>query len=141
MIEFPLKGQGVLKYDPPRGDMRSNTKGWLIVDVDRELTRYYRSWLKREKHIHLELPAWNAHISLVAGAPIHPSKQHLWKKYQGKKLLFSYEHGDICKSKDTKAKGWYYWIRAACPEGTEIRRELGLTPYETFHITIGRTYY
>jgi len=141
-MEFAHNGTGIVRYDPHRGTMKSNTKNWCVIDVDREITRYNRFWLQREKHIILQQPAWDAHISVVRGERLSPKAQKLWKKYEGKRVPIRYEHGDIQMSKDQDQPGWFYWIRVDCPFVDEIRQELGLiTSWKYHHITIGRTYY
>lgn len=133
-------GSGVITYDPYRGDMKQRTMGWCVVNVDREITRYYRWWLQREKHIHLVPPSWDAHISIVRGERLRSSVEHFWKKYQGKKVDFQYQHGEYHCANDVKNGGMYYWVDVECPMFSEIRKELNLPVGWKFHITIGRTY-
>lgn len=136
------EGVGTVVYDPHRGTMRNNTNWWCVINVDREITRYYRWWLQKEKHIILQQPAWDAHISVIRGERSVARNQHLWKKYHGKRVPFRYEHGDIQISKDKDAPGHFYWIRVDCPAVDEIREELGLiASWKYHHVTIGRTYY
>lgn len=132
---------GTIQYDPYRADMHRRTKWWCVVNVDREITRYYRWWLQKEKHIILQQPAWDAHISVVSGTPISHDKQHIWKKRHGQRMSFTYQHGDVQVSKDPNQPGSFFWVRVKCPDATELRRELGLPAYETFHMTVGRTYW
>lgn len=142
MMEHTHRGFGRINYDPHRGTMKRDTANWCVIELDREITRYYREWLKREKHIILQQPAWDAHISVVRGERIPQKYKDMWKKRQGQRVEFIYEHGDIQVSKDKDAPGWFHWIRVHCPTVDEIREELGLvTSWKTHHITIGRTYY
>lgn len=136
------KGEGRIVYDPPRGLMKANTNWWCVINVDREITRYYRWWLQKEKHIILQQPAWDAHISVIRGENSVERNAHLWKKHNGKRVQFKYEHGDIQMSKDRDAPGYFYWIRVNCSAVDEIREELGLiASWKYHHLTIGRTYY
>lgn len=136
------RGTGKIVYDPRRGDMKSATNWWCVIDVDKEITRYYRWWLQRERHIILQKPAWDAHISIVRGERACSKVPHVWNKYQGQKIEFSYEHGDIQMSKDVDQPGYFYWIRVDCPFVDQMRQELGLpTSWKYHHLTIGRTYY
>ncbi len=132
-------GSGVIAYDPWRGDMKSRTDWWCIVDVDKEITRYYRWWLQREKHIYLQKPAWDAHISIIRGEYACASNPQLWRKYQGQTVNFQYEHGHI-RCEPDKDGGVYYWIDVEAPLLNQIRAEFGLPRGWRFHITIGRTY-
>jgi hypothetical protein len=135
-------GEGRIIYDPHRGSMKSNTNWWCVIDVDKEITRYYRWWLLKEKHLILHQPAWDAHISVIRGERAVTRNQVLWKKHHGRKVTFQYEHGDIQISKDKDAPGWFHWIRVNCPVVDQIREELGLiASWKYHHLTIGRTYY
>lgn len=142
MQTYVFEGQGRVNYDPHRGTMRGNTKNWCVIDCDREITRYNRWWLNKEKHLILNQPAWDAHISVVRGERLSRDAQLLWKKYHGKRVDFMYEHGDIQTSPDPDAPGTFFWVRVHCPLVDRIRSELGLrTSWKTHHMTIGRTYY
>jgi hypothetical protein len=139
------RGSGVIVYDPYRGEMKRRTNGWCVVEVDREITRYFRWWMKYEKHIHLQPPAWDAHISIVRGEKIDPKFQHVWKKYHGKKVDFFYEHVNTYRMarsglSGSADDGVYYWVDVECPLMDTIRSELGLRKGWKFHITFGRTY-
>lgn len=137
-----FEGRGKIVYDPYRGNMKRNTSGWCVIEVDREITRYYRAWLKSEKHILLEQPAWDAHVSIVRGERIRETHQAMWKRRHGQVVNFKYEHGDIQVSKDKDAPGYFHWLRVDCPTVDEIREELGLiASWKYHHVTIGRTYY
>lgn len=143
VMEFTHFGTGRVAYDPNRGTMKANTSNWVVVELDREITRYYRWWLQREKHIILQQPAWDAHISVVRGERVNPQiYRNVWKRHQGRRVEFRYEHGDIQTSPDKDAAGLFHWIRVECPVVDEIREELGLiASWKYHHITIGRTYY
>lgn len=134
-------GSGTIIYDPHRGDMQRRTDWWCIVQVDREITRYYRWWLQKEKHIILQQPAWDAHISVIRGEYACADSPKLWKKYDKRRIEFRYEHGNLRCEADKKNGGHYYWIDVECPMLSRIRAELGLPVGWKFHITIGRTYY
>lgn len=135
-------GSGVIKFDPYRAGMKRRTDYWSIVQVDREITRYYRWWLKREKHIHLDQPSWDAHISLVRG---EKSASKVWdefkQRYDGQKIDFLYEHGNYRCHPDGNLGGFFYWVDVECPQLDRIRKEMNLPRGFRFHITVGRTYY
>lgn len=112
----------------------------LIVRVDPELSRYYRSlcpkWMK------VSPQKYPAHISVVRKEV--PSNLEHWKKYQGNTIKFLYlpyvyggENGEV-----------YFWLNVFCKELEKIRTELGLSVSsewtrppngfdKCFHLTIG----
>ena len=133
---------GRIIYDPHRGEMKANTSWWCVIDVDKEITRHARWWLQKEKHIILNQPSWDAHISVVRGEKPNKRFADAWKRRNGQRVKFRYEHGDVQISKDKDQPGYFYWIRVDCPVVDEIREELGLpASWKYHHITIGRTNY
>jgi hypothetical protein len=108
----------------------------LIVEVDQELSDYYRSMVPA--YVNLKKPMYPAHISVVRKeTPIHLDD---WALYEGHRVLFEYEN--IIYNDET-----YYWLNAWSLELEIIRKELGLDPTSEityspdgrhkFHITIG----
>ena len=82
MTDFPwFESTAKIVYDPRRPGMKRRTEWWCIATVDREITRYYREWIKRERlNLHdivhpgdrqtverFVQPAWDAHISVIRG--------------------------------------------------------------------------
>ena len=135
-------GTGIIKYDPPRGKMKKKTQWWAVVNVDREITRYFRWWVQTELHINLYKPSWDAHVSIIRGERPPEHKQHLWKKYDGQKIEFKYSV-NVRQSGDTT--GWdrpehYWFVEVDCPLLKQIRDEFGFKSDWKQHITIGRTY-
>ncbi len=135
-----IEMEGYLEYDPDRKDMKKRTQYWCVLQLPNDLVRYYQYFLRTEKHIYLEMPAWGAHVSIIRGEKPDDEHIHLWKKYHKQKFKFRY-FPEIVEVKDRKKGGNFYVINFQCPELSEIRRELGLPVYRDFHITIGRTYY
>lgn len=133
------RGSGIIKYDPHRAEMKRRDKWWCVVEVDKEITRYYRWWLAKEKHIFLYQPSWDAHISIIRGEFACAKQPELWKKYHNEKVDFLYEHGNLRIGDDPRG-GKYYWIDVECPKLEMVRKEYGLPRGWRFHITIGRTY-
>lgn len=136
-----IEGIGTLRYDPYRGDMKRRTKWWLVADVDKEITRYYRWWVRRTHHIILEQPAWDAHISIIRGEDACSKKSHLWNKYSGERVNFSYSPQTIHCAPDPNHGGHFWWINVKCSRMDQIRKEFDLPVGWNFHITFGRTYY
>lgn len=141
-----LKGTGVLTYDPYRGKMKTNTNWWIVVNTDNEIARYYRWWIMRHYWIDLKNPSWGAHISVLRGGKPRNDKRHLWKKYMGEKINFTYspivrQSGDTTGDRPDN----FWFIDVWSDRLTEIRDELGFTnvfdgkPIK-YHLTIGRTY-
>jgi len=133
---------GTIIYDPHRGKMKSKTKWWAVVNVDREITRYYRWWVMNRYWIKLHQPSWDAHVSIVRGEKPEPELMHLWKKYHGKRIEFQYKHY-VRQSGDTTV--WdrpdhYWFVDVNCPFLLDIRRELNRPCNWNLHLTIGRTY-
>lgn len=129
---------GKLCYNPERGKNQS-TSWWLVVDVDKEITRYYRWWVKTEIGILLQQPSWNAHISVIRGA--QPPNPEFWRKYEQKTIGFQIKH-EVRQSGDTT--GWdrpdnYWFVDVFSEELSHIQQEMGFPAKDKYHITIGRT--
>ena len=134
--------------------MKRKVNGWCVIDVDREITRYYRWWVDREllnktgvQGFGLKQPSWDAHISIIRGegdikqVPADKLKK-LWRKYDGQEVEFFYHH-NVRQSGDTTGfdrPDHYWFVNVECALGKQIREELGLPSHWKFHLTIGRTY-
>jgi len=132
-------GTGIIKYDPFRGNMKNKTNWWAVLEVDREITRYYRWWIQNQKWTHLHQPSWDAHVSIVRGEKPEPNLMHLWKKYDKQRIEFKYKHEVIQTTKDNKG-GPYWYVEVECPFLKNIRDELNRPSNWALHLTIGRTY-
>lgn len=124
---------GTIKYDPPRPGLKKKKDWWAIVKVDREITRYYRWWVKKRYWIDLCMPSWDAHISIVRGERPERHLMHLWKKYDGHKVTFKYGH-------DVQQNGQFWFVDVDCPFLLDIRKELNRPTNWNLHLTIGRTW-
>jgi len=145
MENYRLKSVGKLVYDPYRGDMKNRTEWWCVVQVDREITRYYRYWVRCRYGIELFQPSWDAHTSVVRGEKPRTEKlRALWGKYQGERVEFEYGiepyNGNAKGTKHDNAEV-FWMIDVFCPRFNEIRDEFGLRTFYNYHLTIGRTYY
>lgn len=140
------KTTGTVIYDPKRHGMTHRVNWWCVVNIDDEIARYYRWWLKFEKHIHLQPPSWGAHVSVVRGEKPRPEFAPMWKSHHRNKITLEYCHGDIreynSNRSDPRAKfvenDKYYVLEVKSPELLDIRAELGLRTDVTFHLTIGK---
>jgi hypothetical protein len=151
------KGTGIIQYDPPRGRMKKKVDWWCVINVDREITRYYRWWVEKELHVKgLCPPSWDAHISVVRGSNDivsfdrdliqdgKPDRYKLWKKYNSEKVEFWYEHNPQQapqRPHRQDEEGTFWHVEVQCPRGTEIRKELGLKHDWPLHLTFGRTWF
>jgi len=136
-------GYGYIKYDPPRGRMKKKTNWWAVVNIDREITRYYRWWVKKELHVDLCQPSWDAHISIIRGERPPEELQYFWKKYDGQRIEFKYKH-HVRQSGDTTGNDRpdsYWFVEVDCPLLKQIRDEFEFPSNWKQHITIGRTWY
>lgn len=126
-----FKAKGKIIYDP-KSDASKFNFWWCKVDVHPSIIHYYQYWVKRELGIHLNTPIWKAHITVVRGE--EPKKKFLWKKYEGREIVFEY-------SPALRMSETYTWIQVESPDLEELRVELGLKPQPRvpFHITIGNT--
>ena len=135
------KSTGKIIYDPSRPKMKGGkkkfnindrVKWWCVVDIDKEITRYFRWHLvKNVPGLVLHKPAWDAHISVIRGED--PYDKNLWKKYHNEKINFFY---DI----NIKKEGHFWLVKVYCPFLKEIRKEMKKPSDWDFHITIGRTW-
>ena len=135
-------GYGYIKYDPYRGGMKKRTNWWAVVEIDREITRYFRWWVKKEFWIDLKQPSWDAHISIIRGEKPPEHLRHFWKKYDGQRIEFKYKH-HVRQSGDTTGNDrpdHYWFVEVDCPLLKQIRDEFGFPSNWKQHITIGRTY-
>lgn len=137
---------GKIIYDPKRDSMKKNTNWWCVINVDREITRYYR-WFIQKKFWGdsaitpnwLCQPSWDAHISVVRGEQPTPEYMPKWKEHHAQKVQFEY-FNDIRSI--VRNDGDVYWIVSVqAPIIEKIRNDLGLySEGYTYHLTIGRTW-
>lgn len=130
---------GKLIYNPPRGKMKVNP-WWLVLDVEPEITRYYRWWAKKQYGVVLCKPAWDAHITIVRGQ--EPTNPAYWGKYAEHVVPF-HIHPGVRQSGDTT--GWdrpdnYWFVDVFSDELSNIMVELGFPAKNKYHLTVGRTY-
>lgn len=133
-------GTGTIIYDPYRGHMKHKTNWWCVVEMDREITRYYRWWVWRKHGIELYQPSWDAHVSVIRGEEPYTNKLHLWKKYHKEIITLEYKQHPRWAG-DTEDDYKHHWfVEIDCPKLIDIRREFGLPHNWKLHLTIGRTY-
>lgn len=134
-MDYPCEIVGRLRFDPPRPNMKRNTERWAVVTLDRELTRYYRWWVKTVYHVPLCEPSWNAHCSAIRGERINNPSQ--WGVGDGKRVIVKYSPTPV--QIPNRPEMWY--LPAQCDAISELRQSFGLKTFYDYHITIGRLYY
>ena len=137
-------GIGTIVYDPFRGKMKTRTKWWCVLELDKEITRYYRWWIEKELHIHsLVQPAWDAHISIIRGEEPADNLKHLWKKYDGKVVEFKYEHNPetVGPKVNRNSTDTVWTLRIRDPFLLSIRSELGRPSNWNLHLTVAKENY
>lgn len=125
------KSTGVVKYDP-RVERGTFLPWWVILQVDKELVRYYQHIFYKLYWKKLQTAMWGAHCSIVRGEK--PLDMDAWKRYNGKVIEFSYVYEG-----GFHTNGQHYWIKVWSPTFGEIRESLGLKrePKVPFHLSIG----
>ena len=137
-----IASSGKIVYNPPRPGLKKKRDWWAIVEVDREITRYFRWWVERELNVKLCKPSWDAHISIIRGERPPIEKLYLWEKYEGKEIVFKYSV-NVRRSGDTTNNDRpqnFWFVEVECPLLREIRDEFGFPSDWKQHITIGRTW-
>jgi len=124
---------GKIIYDPYRDGMKNRTHWWAVVNVDTEITRYYRWWVMNRYLLKLHSPSWDAHISVIRGEKPPPHLTHLWKKYHNQSIEFKYSH-------IVRQSGDYWFVEVDSPHLIEIRKEFELPSSWKLHLTVGRTW-
>ena len=117
-----MKSKGFLRYG------RSKR---LVVEVDEELARYYRSLIP--KHISYNIPLHPPHITVIRGKYEAPKDMKRWGAREGELIEFEYDHY-------VQIGKLYIWLSVECKTLEEIRAELGLDAcfdkFKWFHITL-----
>lgn len=103
----------------------------VIVLIDKEICRYYRSLLP--KYFFIRPQMYDPHISVVRKKI--PRNLTLWKKHENEIVEFTYSH-------EIQTDGKYYWLSVWSDPLNQIRTELDvdISDYRDkilFHITIG----
>lgn len=135
MKDFNHEGFGYIKYDPYRANMKNKRKWWCVVQVDKEISRYYRWWIKKEYGLMIHQPAWDCHISVIRGERPKGSLIELWKKYDGIKVNFRYSINVYPNN-----YGKFFTVEVESNDLLHMRKELQLPTDYGLHITIGKTY-
>ncbi len=145
---------GVLRFDPPRGRMKTRTEWWCVIEVDNDIRDYYRWHMDREwwnadnstiKRFYVS-PSWNAHLSVIRGERPREN-EYLWGVGSGELVQIQYDN-QIRQTKNAMHSGEVdkFWFIGAEWDGyVAFREQFGLpvtydgVPHKS-HITIARTY-
>lgn len=132
---YEFESTGTIVYDPYR---KGKEEPWsAVVEVNSELTDYYRRLFLQEFNIQLLAANWKPHISLFRGMmEYRPEMKKFWKERNGEKVKFVYTHELFWNDS-------HVWINTYFPEFFELREKMGLAKThldnETWgHITIGK---
>lgn len=118
---------GTLRYE----------KDKAVVLVDFDIANLYRSLIP--KYYNVQAQKYRPHVTVVRSRIDIVKNRDLWKKYEGKKINFSY-------SNVVNFDGTYFYLDAQSDQIGDIREELGLPRFRTnelgasrgcYHITIG----
>ncbi len=155
---------GKIVFDPDRGGMKRRISNWVVIEIDRGLTAYYR-WHFRQNWFAVDRggrrrpiyqPSWDAHLSVVRGEVARwlssEEQRAAWwatkARFDGLRVPVFYTN-HIRQSGDTAPdrpdQFWFIDAYSECVLG--IRNMLRLPvgdsrtgrPFSS-HITIGRTY-
>ena len=123
--------EGIIVYDPERG--RKGSSHWCIIEIDREITAYYRYQFKKQFGIVLFAPAYDAHVSLLKGIET-PKMTTDWKKLDGKKVIVHYDSNLYWNDK-------HVWLNTYCEEYFDLREFYEIPDWNTKdfgHLTVGK---
>lgn len=119
------------------GKLVYRKNGWATVFCCPDLARYYQAQIKEKPQL-FQLPMHGSHITVVNGKWDKVVNPEFWKRYQNKKIRFTYSNKII---EDNRF--WYLEVR--CNFIHKIRKELGLTPLREhpqlrrgLHLTLAR---
>lgn len=126
--------EGIIRYDP-NADKRKSNPYWCIVDVDTEVTRYYRELFKKKFGIILYKPAFDAHVSVLRGEDEFTTKmQEDWKYLDNKEVEVWYDPNIYWNEQ-------HVWLNTYCQEYFDIREHYEVESWNTHnfsHLTIGK---
>lgn len=103
----------------------------VVVRVDEGIADFYRALVP--KSVGVKGQRYDAHVSVVRVWE-KPANMDAWNKHAGERVEIEYE--PVVRNDDR-----YYWLNVRCTRIEEIREELGLTRYVTwhngYHVTVG----
>ncbi len=110
----------------------STTDGWLIIQCEPDVGRYFRHlrMLERPSSPTLSDPLWGAHVSIVRGEALPDPKA--WNDREGCAVEFEYRY-------PAQEIGEYTFFPVICEDALDYRERLGLPrePQWPLHLTFG----
>lgn len=142
---------GYLNYNPKRDGLRKRPHNWVILEVNREVTRYFRWFVQKNvtkfglTKINLCQPSWDAHVSIIRGDnDLNKGNSLLiknnWGKNNGKKIFIDIFPETLKMVKDRDNPGYFFTVDVVSDELIDIRRMFALNDRYKLHLTVGRTW-
>jgi hypothetical protein len=137
-----LKSVGIIKCNPERKGLINSAENWCVLNVDPEITRYYRTIVNNQYGINLSKPSWDSHITIIKGEVIEESLNDTLMVYDGLEVEFEYQvfprySGDTF-SVGTTDVGWFWFLNVKCCFLQNLRDALNLHGKYRPHLTFGR---
>lgn len=123
--------EGKICYDPVRG--KKVDPYWCIIEMDKEITRYYRYLFKKRFGYELYSPSFDAHVSVLKGE-VTPKMTDEWKYLDGKIVEIKYDSNLYWNKK-------HVWLNTYCDEYFELRNYYNIENWNTKdygHCTVGK---
>lgn len=126
-----FRTEGFIVYDPDRKSMSKNVEHWAIIQVDDEISRYYRYQFFKRFGIELLKPSWESHISVLKG--YNDTDRTLpWGWRDGEIIEVNYGHELFWNE-------YHVWINAYSSAIDKMREHYGIfNARDNEHITIGK---
>lgn len=125
--------KGVVQYDP--NSSRKAEPHWCIIEVEKDITRYYRELFKKKFGIILYSPAFDAHVSVLRGMGEVTEKMTTdWRYLDGKETEIWYDPNIYWNEQ-------HVWLNTYCEDYYNIREFYGVENWNTHnfsHLTIGK---
>ena len=120
---------GWVHFDPGKGTKHFDA-WWALLICDEEILKYY-AWLALKYGVVIQTGSrWRSHVSFIKGQK--PQRMPFWGRRECQKVEFRYSN--VIRWDNGK----HAWLDVYSPELNEIRKELGIPPKDTYHLTIGR---
>lgn len=124
---------GTIIYNP--NNSKRAEPFWCIIDIEKDITRYYRELFKKKTGIILHSPAFDAHVSVLKGLEQATEKMKThWEYLNGKIVEVHYDPNIYWNEK-------HVWINTYCKEYFDLREYYGVLDWNTkdfSHLTIGK---
>lgn len=133
--------KGVLKVFPKdrsrlKKKKKPNEEQTIVVNISNDFSHYYSSFLRREFGLFLEPPPFGSHVTVNNGLEEianRDDKIEYLNSLNGKVITFQYDP-EIYRHWE------FFAVKVYSNELNSIRKQLGLSPKRSFHITIGKVH-